>query len=130
MAVEITLSLPEDLIEQAQKIAKITRRKAEAVLADTLEMMWPTFESVLETDYPAISSLSDAEVMKLADMKMDRTRNDRLGFLQAKGKQSGLTAEERTELSILLQELQIVQLRKSQALVEAVQRGLREPLSA
>jgi len=88
------------------------------------------FESVLEMDYPPTLSLSDEKVLELADMNMDSAKNDRLGFLQAKGKQNGLTIEERNELSILLQELQIGRLRKSEALAEAVQRGLQKPLSA
>ena len=61
---------------------------------------------------------------------MDAAQNQRLGALQAKGKAEGLSAAERYELLALLQIYQLGQLRKSEALAEAVQRGLREPLAA
>jgi hypothetical protein len=60
---------------------------------------------------------------------MDAVQNQRLGELQRRGKTIGLTEAERYELLVLLHIYQIGQLRKSEALAEAVQRGLRSPLS-
>jgi hypothetical protein len=74
--------------------------------------------------------LSDEAVLALAESKMDKVQNERLGWLQAKGKRDGLTREEQYELLALMQIYQLGQLRKSEALAEAVQRGLREPLAA
>jgi hypothetical protein len=76
-----------------------------------------------------MNELPDEEVLALADAKMDKVQNDRLGWLQAKGKQEGLTPEEQDELLALMQIYQWGQLRKSEALAEAVRRGLREPLA-
>ncbi len=59
---------------------------------------------------------------------MDTIQNQRLGALQEKGKVIGLTTEERYELMALMQIYQIGQLRKSEGMAEAVQRGLRTPL--
>ena len=59
---------------------------------------------------------------------MDDLQNQRLGDLQAKRKATGLTEAERYELLALLQIYQLGQLRKSEALAEAVLRGLRSPL--
>ena len=102
-----------------------------AILADTLEMMWPTLGDLPDTSpYPPVSTMSDTEVLALADSKMDVVQNQRLGELQAKGKVVGLTHAERYELLTLMQIYQFGQLRKSEALAEAVQRGLRTPLSA
>jgi hypothetical protein len=56
--------------------------------------------------------------------------NQRLGDLQANGKAASLNEAERYELLALLQIYQLGQLRKSEALAEAVKRGLLEPLSA
>lgn len=75
-----------------------------------------------------MNELSDKEVLALADAKLDKVQNDRLGWLQAKGKRDGLTQEEQHELMTLMQIYQVGQLRKSEALAEAVRRGLREPL--
>ena len=60
---------------------------------------------------------------------MDVVQNQRLGELQTKGKNTGLTAGERYELLILMSLYQIGQLRKSEGLAEAVKRGIKIPLS-
>lgn len=130
MPVEITISLPEDLIEHAKRFGGMTHRGVEAVLSDALEMIWPTLGSRPESDYAPIASLSDREVLALADSKMDVTQNERLGALQEKGKAASLTVDERYELMALMQIYQVGQLRKSEALAEAVRRGLRPPLEA
>lgn len=130
MAVEVTLTLPENLIEHAKRLGDATQRDVAAILADALEMLLPTLENLPESSpYPSLSSLSDAEVLTLANSKMDAVQNQRLGELQQRGKTTGLTEAERYELLALLQIYQLGQLRKSEALAEAVQRGLRSPLS-
>ena len=131
MSVEITLALPESLIEQARRFGQATQRNLEAVLAETLEMMWPTLGNLRVSDpFPRMSHLSDAEVLAFADSKMDVVQNQRLGQLQAQGKAAELTEAERYELAALMQIYQLGQLRKSEGLAEAVRRGLREPLPA
>jgi hypothetical protein len=130
MAVEVTLTLPENLVEHAKRLGDATQRDVAAILADALEMLLPTLENLPESSpYPTLSSLSDAEVLTLANSKMDAVQNQRLGELQQRGKTTGLTEAERYELLALLQIYQLGQLRKSEALAEAVQRGLRSPLS-
>ncbi len=129
MSVQITLNLPEPLIERAKQFGSATKRDVEAILTDSLEMMWPALSVLPEINYPPTAGLSDDEVLALAESKMDKVQNDRLGWLQAKGKRDGLTREEQYELLTLMQIYQLGQLRKSEALVEAVQRGLREPLT-
>jgi hypothetical protein len=39
MSIEVTLTLPESLIENARKFGQATRRDAEVVLADALERL-------------------------------------------------------------------------------------------
>lgn len=126
---EVILTLPDNLIEQAQSFGRATERNVETVLADTLEMMWPAWETLLNRDdYPHVETLSDEEVVTLADSKMDATQNERLGELQVRGKTEGLTASEQFELLVLMHLYQIGQLRKSEGLAEAVRRDLRKPL--
>lgn len=131
MAVEVTLMLPESLVEHAKRLGFATQRNVEAVLADVLEMMWLTLESLPDSSlYPPVTNLSDEEVLALADSKLNAVQNQRLGELQTKGKTGGLAEAERYELLALLQIYQLGQLRKSEALAEAVRRGLRVPLPA
>ena len=70
-------------------------------------------------------TLSDSAVLSLAVLKMDRIQNTRLHTLQTKGKEKGLTFAEQLELSELLQIYQQRHLQKSEAIAEAVRRGLR-----
>jgi hypothetical protein len=127
---EVTLNLPEPLIAHAQKLGLATQRNLDTVLTDTLAMLWLTLEEIPGTSEPPVSELSDNAVLELADSKMNEAQNQRLGDLQTKGKTAGLTDAERYELLALLQIYQLGQLRKSEALVEAIHRRLREPLPA
>jgi len=72
-----------------------------------------------------VSHLLDSEVIELANLKMDAVQNQRLGELQVKGKNTGLTEAEGYELLVLISIYQMGQLRKSMALAEAVKRGLK-----
>lgn len=130
MSVQVTLSLPNNLFEHARDLGNATKRDTAEVLADALEMMWPTLPDSPTANLPALTTISDEDILALADMKMDETQNNRLSELQTKGKQSSLTEVERFELLSLLQIYQLGQLRKSEALAEAVRRGLRDPLAS
>jgi hypothetical protein len=127
MSIEVTLHLPEHLVEHAKRFGEATQRDVGQVLADTLEMMWTTIEIGPEWE-PPVSALSDEDVLALADAKMDPVQNDRLAELQMRGKADGLTEAERVELLSLLHLYQVGQVRKSAGLAEAVRRGLRTPL--
>src|SRR5436309_2290037 len=60
-----------------------------------LPMLEDTPDSLLS---PPVSTLADAEVLHVAEAKMDATQNQRLGAVQAKGKATGLSVAERYEL--------------------------------
>jgi hypothetical protein len=127
MSVEVTLHLPEHLVEHAKRFGEATQRDVGQVLADTLEMLWATIGTGPELE-AQVSTLTDEDVLALADAKMDPVQNDRLAELQTRGKADGLTEVERVELLSLLHLYQVGQLRKSAGLAEVVRRGLRPPL--
>lgn len=130
MAITITLDLPSGLVEHAQYFGQATQRNVNQVLVDTLEMMWPTLDEIPDTSmYPPISSMSDEDVILVADQIMDPVRDQRLTDLQSRRKSLGLTPYERYELSALMQIYRLGLLRKSEGLAEAVHRGLKQPLS-
>jgi stage III sporulation protein SpoIIIAA len=128
---EITINISEKIVEYAKIIGNSTQRDVETVISDTLEMLLPTLENI---EYYQLNfnmtDLPDSEVLKIANSKMNMERNIRLGELQNKGKNIGLTEAEQSELTTLIKIYEIGQLRKSEALAEAVKRGLREPLSS
>ena len=130
MAVEVTLTLPETLVEQARRFGQTTQQDAEDVLADALEWLSPLIEDSPEAIFsPPVAALTDKEVLELANAQLDVAQNRRLGDLLAKAKAAGLSVAERYELAALMMTCQIGRLRKSEALAEAVRRGLRAPLN-
>ena len=130
MTIPITINLPESLAASVQRLGEATAREISDVLLDTLEIVLPTLDNLSEMSINSnIADISDEEVLELANLKMDVVQNQRLGELQAKGKNTGLTAGERYELLILISLYQMGQLRKSEGLAEAVKRGIKTPLS-
>ncbi|ALB41128.1 hypothetical protein PN450_01140 [Dolichospermum lemmermannii CS-548] len=130
MTIPIVINLPESLAASVQRLGEATAREISDVLLDTLEIVLPTLDNLPEMSINSnIPDISDQEVLELANLKMDVVQNQRLGELQAKGKNTGLTAGERYELLILMSLYQMGQLRKSEGLAEAVKRGIKIPLS-
>jgi hypothetical protein len=130
MTIPITINLPESLAASVQRLGEATAREISDVLLDTLEIVLPTLDNLPEMSINSnIPDISDQEVLELANLKMDVVQNQRLGELQAKGKNTGLTAGERYELLFLMSLYQMGQLRKSEGLAEAVKRGIKTPLS-
>jgi len=75
-----------------------------------------------------ITSLSDQEVLALTRLQMPRESGQRLGELLEKQREGELAEDERFELLALMQIYEQLWVRQSEALAEAVRRGLREPL--
>jgi hypothetical protein len=88
----------------------------------------PPFERVDATGAPIrpVHELSDAEVLRLATMRMPTWQNRRLHELLEHQREGQLTAEEQVELTHLLRLHDSALLLKSEAMVEAVRRGLCE----
>jgi hypothetical protein len=129
MTIPIIINLPESLAASVQRLGEATAREISDVLLDTLEIVLPTLDNLSEMSINSnIADISDQEVLELANLKMDVVQNQRLGELQAKGKNTGLTAGERYELLILMSLYQMGQLRKSEGLAEAIKRGIKTPL--
>jgi len=131
MTVTVTLDLLSGLVEHAQHFGQAIQRNVNEVLVDALEIMWPTLDEIPDTTmYMPMSSMSDEDVMLVAGQTMDPVQGQRLADLQSKRKSVGLTFYEQYEFSALIQIYRLGLLRKSQGLVEAVQIGLREPLTS
>ena len=129
MTVEVTLNLPESLVEMAQRLGDATQRDMNIVLIDTLAMLLPTLEQLPNHNLTVpVVNLTDRDLLNLANSKLHDSQSQRIGELQMKGKTIGLSSSENYELLALLQIYQIGQLRKSEALAEAVKRGLCSPL--
>lgn len=129
MGIEIKLNLSDNLVESAKHLGEATQEDVSTILLNILEVLLPTLETLADNNfYPVVANLSDTQVVALAEAKMDLSSNQRLRELQQKGKTAELTQTERDELLTLISIYQLGQLRKSEALAEAVKRGLLSPL--
>jgi CRP-like cAMP-binding protein len=128
MNTQVTLSVPEETFRRAQKLAQLTRRDVETVMADTLSLSLPQLDTSAGAE-TAVADLSNEEVLALADLQMDEADDQKLSLLLDKQQAGTLTESERTELVRLMQLYQSSLLQKAEGLAEAVQRGLRPPLT-
>lgn len=128
MSRQILVELPDELYEQAEQWAVITSRNVGETLADALSLVLTPLPTDVADETP-VSSLEDKELLTLAGTKLDAAVGERLSTLLAKQAEALLTAEEQGELMALMQHYQWLWIRQSEALAEAVERGLRPPLS-
>ena len=128
MTTQIVVNLPDETFKRAEHLARLTRREIADVVAETVSFSLPEIDTTLLLGRP-ISSLSDGEVVRLAALQMDANDNQLLSELLYKQQANRLTEMERIKLGQLMQIYQTLLLQKAEALAEAVERGLREPLS-
>jgi hypothetical protein len=121
----ITLQLDDAIYQRAQLIARQTGRELNDVLNELVETSLPPLDAV-NVRQP-IETLSDDAVLALSELQMQPEQDQRLStLLQAQGARD-LSANERTELQALMHIYETGLLRKTEALVEGVRRGLIDP---
>lgn len=123
---QITITLSEAALERAINLASVVARPIEKLLAETLELALPDIGAEV---LPSVTALSDEEVLALAQARMEARDNAYLSELLEKQQAGNLNEKERVALHSLNQTYLRLWLRQSEALTEAVKRGLREPLS-
>ncbi len=129
MSSQITLNLPDDILQKAELWAQRSGRPVGDLLAETIELsMRPLGSPHPEERTP--SSWTDQEVLANADLEMPDADDKHLSELLDRQKSGLLANGEQAELAGLMELYQLGLLRKAQALREAVRRGLREPLKS
>ena len=129
MSTEITITLPDEVYQNAERFAHLANRDIASVLADAIHQAIPlTKQTTL--DLEPISTIPDDTVLALTQLEMDPDDDARLSQLLNYQQAGLLSDEERTELQQLMQLYQEGLLRKATALAEAVKRGLMEPLES
>lgn len=124
---QVTLTLPNELYENARRWATMTRRELAEILADALAVVLTPVYITPGLEKP-VSSLSDEEVLALCKAQMNPTQGRRLSKLLERQREGELAESERPELFALMQLYNQLWIRQSEALAEAVRRGLRKPL--
>ncbi len=128
MGMQVVLTLSDDLYERAKQWASRSQRDVPQTLTDALEIVLTPVPESLESE-PAVTTMSDAEVLALTQVQMAPRQGRRLDDLLAMQREEPLAAPEQAELLALMQEYNRLWIRQSEALAEAVRRGLRQPLT-
>jgi hypothetical protein len=128
MSTKITITLPDEVYQCAERFARLANRDVASVLADTLQLSIPPVRGDV-TDLEPVSTLSNEQVLALTELQMEPDQDARLSELLDRQQAGFLTENERPELQTLMQIYQEGLLRKGTALSEAVKRQLIEPLS-
>ncbi len=128
MSMRVMVTLPNKIYRSAERLAQLTNRDVADVLAETIELSLPSLDLQAGSVEP-ITNLADEEILALTKLELEPHQEQYLTKLLDR-QQAGLLSEvERSELLALMQVYQEKLLQKAQALREAVQRGLLEPLS-
>lgn len=127
MSTQVTLTLPDELYEHARRWATITQRDLSETLTDALTIVLTPVYTMPSLEKP-VSLLSDEGVIALSRAQMKPAQGRRLSELLEKQREGALAKGERPELLALMQVYSQLWIRQSEALAEAVRRGLREPL--
>ncbi len=126
MSAEVTLTLPDTLLERAQRWAEHSGRSVDELLAEAIEL---SLSPLGEAPKP-VASWTDAELTEACDSESDVSDERRLSELLEFQRESQLTKSDAAELRQRMVVYQEGLLRKAIALREAVRRGLREPLAS
>jgi hypothetical protein len=127
MTIPVTINLPDEVYQRADRFARLANRDLASIITDTFVSSLPPISSKIDTLQP-VGQMSDPVVLELANSSMPESQDDRLSELLAKQREGELTLEEPQELESLMQIYNEGWLRKTAGLVEAVKRGLMEPL--
>lgn len=126
MTTQVMLDVPANTFRSAALLARGSRQSIQGVLTEAVTEAltgWGLWEQ-------SAATMTDAEVLEFCDSRMDPVQSSRFGLLLDKQQAGTLAPEERPELWTLTRIYQLGQLRKAEALAEAVKRGLRPPLAA
>ena len=125
MATQVTITLPDEIYQRAERFALLANRDVDSVIADTIGSSLSSMRSHFDSLEP-IESLSNSQVIALSTLQMDPEQDSRLSELLEKQRERQLLTSEPQELETLMQIYREALLRKTAALVETVKRGIQE----
>ena len=123
MSTQVVVTLPDNLYRSAERLAVGAQRSVRSVVTEVLM----TALAVWDTQDRPINALPDDAVLSLCDSQMVPVQSQRLSELLDKQQAGALIPGERPELWALMRIYELGQLRKAEALAEAVKRNLRAP---
>lgn len=128
MSTQLVLNLPEETYERAAQFADYARRNVSEIVAAALASALPSLDTLAKLRNMA--KLPDREIMALTELRMEPDADRRLSELLDRQQAAQLTDAGRAELASLMRTYEMGLLRQSQALAEAVHRGLLPPMQS
>jgi hypothetical protein len=128
MSNPVTINLPDEIYQRAERFARLTNRDLASIITDTFVSSLPPLSDRIDSLQP-IEEMSDRAILDLANSHLSETQDTRLSELLAKQREGELTANEPQELEAFMQIYNEGWLRKTAGLVEAIKRGLMEPMA-
>jgi hypothetical protein len=132
MTSPLTVTLPDDITEQAQTIADMTKRPVEQVVIEhlrTLRFPDSALPHEIRSELEALAYLSDDALWVIARERLPRRVQARADELLDDA-QPELTGDMQNELADILDRADRVMLRKAEATVLLKRRGYDVPLTA
>lgn len=127
--VQVTINLPEETYQRAERFARLINRDLSSILSDTVVSSLPPLSDEVDT-LPSVAEMSDHAVLALAGSMLSQAQEQRLSELLEKQREGALSEPESQALAVLMQTYNEGWLRKTSGIVEAVKRGLMEPLDS
>jgi hypothetical protein len=124
MSAVVTLTLPDTVLERAQRWAEHYGQPVTDFLTATIELSL----TPLGQAPPLVTEWANGEVLSAAESQLPFEDDCRLSELLDRQREGCLSESEAAELRHLMLLYQEGLLRKTMALREAVRRGLRKPL--
>ena len=129
MTTQVTLNIPDDVYQRAERFARLANRDIATVLADTIAQSIPLLGAHVNT-LPTVAELTPQQLLALIELQLEPEQDAQLSYLLDQQQAGTLTTESRLELEALMQIYREGLLRKATAFAEAVKRGLIPPLDS
>ncbi len=123
----ITIHLPDGLYRRLERLASLTSQPLERLIVMTLSSSLPPLPDdltpALRNALLALESLSDDELQQVAQATIPNIEYERLTTLRDVQRERSLTTDEQTDLDQLMQDADILVLKKAYAAVLLKWRG-------
>jgi len=129
MTTQVTLNIPDDVYQRAERFARLANRDIASVLADTIAQSIPLLSAHINT-LPTVAELTPQQLLALTELQLEPEQDAQLSHLLDQQQAGTLTTEAHLELEALMQIYQEGLLRKATAFAEAAKRGLIPPLDS
>jgi hypothetical protein len=129
----ITLTLPDDVLQLAQRVVQATKQSVGQLLVTALQAALPTLDGLLpDVVQPLVplESLDDQALWQVILENVPLTQQHRLHDLLLRNQASLLTDAEREQLALLQPQADLVMLRTARAAILLRFRGKRVPTLA